>query len=274
MGLRFRKSFKVAPGVKFNVNKKSVGVTVGTKGAHYTVNSKGTKTKSVGIPGTGISYVETENMGTQKNEAHSSNSNRKEKSKPSRVIGCSVELLVFFFLIYILVSVFFGGNDSDNADDSSTPAAVQENSADGSDDTDQIQTTTMYATAELNVREGAGTDYNTVGQLNLGDSVKVYSTENGWSKIDYNGVECFVSANYLSSTMPDTSSSTASADSSVPPTSTPDQTQTVVGETVYWTPNGEVYHSTPDCPSLSRSNTVLSGSIEESGKSRPCENCY
>ena len=43
MGLRFRKSFKVAPGVKFNVNKKSVGVTVGTKGAHYTVNSKGTK---------------------------------------------------------------------------------------------------------------------------------------------------------------------------------------------------------------------------------------
>ena len=27
MGLRFRKSFKIAPGVKFNVNKKSVGMT-------------------------------------------------------------------------------------------------------------------------------------------------------------------------------------------------------------------------------------------------------
>ena len=31
MGLRFRKSFKIAPGVKFNVNKKSVGMTFGGK---------------------------------------------------------------------------------------------------------------------------------------------------------------------------------------------------------------------------------------------------
>ena len=46
------------------------------------------------------------------------------------------------------------------------------------------------------------------------------------------------------------------------------------GGTVYWTPNGEVYHSTKDCPSLGRSKTILSGSISESGKSRPCINCY
>ena len=52
------------------------------------------------------------------------------------------------------------------------------------------------------------------------------------------------------------------------------QQQANVGETVYWTPNGEVYHSTSGCPSLSRSKTVLSGSIAESGKSRPCKNCY
>ena len=29
MGLRFRKSFKIAPGIKFNVNKKSIGFTFG-----------------------------------------------------------------------------------------------------------------------------------------------------------------------------------------------------------------------------------------------------
>ena len=46
------------------------------------------------------------------------------------------------------------------------------------------------------------------------------------------------------------------------------------GGTVYWTPNGEVYHSTKDCPSLGRSKTILSGTISESGKSRPCKNCY
>ncbi len=56
MGLRFRKSFKVAPGVKINLNKKSAGVTIGTKGAHYTVNTSGRQTASVGLPGTGLSY--------------------------------------------------------------------------------------------------------------------------------------------------------------------------------------------------------------------------
>lgn len=59
MGLRFRKSFKVAPGVKLNLNKKSTSVTFGGKGAHYTVSSTCKKTKSVGIPGTGLYYTET-----------------------------------------------------------------------------------------------------------------------------------------------------------------------------------------------------------------------
>lgn len=57
MGLRFRKSFKIAPGVKLNLNKNSTSITFGKRGAHYTVNSKGKKTASVGIPGTGISYT-------------------------------------------------------------------------------------------------------------------------------------------------------------------------------------------------------------------------
>lgn len=59
MGLRFRKSFKIAPGVKINLNKKSAGVTLGTKGAHYTINTSGKRTASVGIPGTGLSYSTT-----------------------------------------------------------------------------------------------------------------------------------------------------------------------------------------------------------------------
>lgn len=59
MGLRFKKSFKIAPGVKLNLNKNSTSVTFGKRGAHYTINSKGKKTASVGIPGTGISYTQT-----------------------------------------------------------------------------------------------------------------------------------------------------------------------------------------------------------------------
>ena len=42
---------------------------------------------------------------------------------------------------------------------------------------------------------------------------------------------------------------------------------------VYWTPNGEVYHYSENCRTLSRSKTIYSGTIEESGKARPCKVC-
>jgi len=44
--------------------------------------------------------------------------------------------------------------------------------------------------------------------------------------------------------------------------------------TVYWTPDGKSYHKTKDCRSLAKSKTILSGTIAESGKSDPCNNCY
>lgn len=56
MGLRVRKSIKIAPGVRVNLGKKSAGISFGTKGARYSINSSGRRTATVGIPGTGISY--------------------------------------------------------------------------------------------------------------------------------------------------------------------------------------------------------------------------
>ena len=63
MGFRFRKSFKIAPGVRLNIGKKSVGISAGVKGARVSVNSSGRKTTTVGIPGTGLSYQKTEKIG-------------------------------------------------------------------------------------------------------------------------------------------------------------------------------------------------------------------
>ena len=56
MGFRFRRSKKILPGVRLNLNKKSIGLTFGGKGFKYTINSSGRRTASVGIPGTGLSY--------------------------------------------------------------------------------------------------------------------------------------------------------------------------------------------------------------------------
>ena len=44
--------------------------------------------------------------------------------------------------------------------------------------------------------------------------------------------------------------------------------------TVYWTPNGKSYHTTKSCSTLSRSKTINSGTIEQSGKNDPCDRCH
>lgn len=55
MGFRFRRSVKIAPGVRINIGKKGTSLTVGKRGAKVTVGKKGVRT-TVGLPGTGISY--------------------------------------------------------------------------------------------------------------------------------------------------------------------------------------------------------------------------
>ena len=69
-------------------------------------------------------------------------------------------------------------------------------------------------------------------------------------------------------------SQTATQSSNISASSSSDDDSSSGGGTVYWTPNGEVYHSTKSCPSLKRSKTIISGSIAESHKSRGCKNCY
>jgi hypothetical protein len=55
MPFRFRKSMKVAPGIRVNLNKGGPSILVGPKGAGVTVGSKGTHA-SAGVPRIGLSY--------------------------------------------------------------------------------------------------------------------------------------------------------------------------------------------------------------------------
>lgn len=57
MGFRFKKSIKIAPGIKLNIGKKSIGMSVGSKFGGISVNSRNGTTSRISIPGTGISYT-------------------------------------------------------------------------------------------------------------------------------------------------------------------------------------------------------------------------
>ena len=57
MGLRFRRSWGVIPGVRFNLGLKSGSVSFGTRGLHYTVGTSGSRI-TAGLPGTGLFWTQ------------------------------------------------------------------------------------------------------------------------------------------------------------------------------------------------------------------------
>ena len=140
MGLRFRKSFKIAPGVRVNVGKKSVGISAGVKGARVSVNSSGRKTTTVGLPGTGLSYSKSEKIGGRKTTTRSASSNNAqpirpdlppaqplEEKKKKGCCGCAVYAFIALLIIGALGSCIGGTDDKDKQTDTAndgTQAAV------------------------------------------------------------------------------------------------------------------------------------------------------
>lgn len=139
MGFRFRKSVKIAPGVRLNIGKKSVGISAGVKGARVSVNSSGRKTTTVGLPGTGLSYSKTEKIGGSKTSTHSSSSNNaqpirpdlqpaqpQEEKKKKGCCGCAVYAFIALLIIGALGSCIGGTEDKDKQTDTGdgTQAAV------------------------------------------------------------------------------------------------------------------------------------------------------
>ena len=51
--------------------------------------------------------------------------------------------------------------------------------------------------AVINIRSGPGTDYTVIGQVTAGQTYSVSGETNGWYKINFNGIEAYISASYM-----------------------------------------------------------------------------
>lgn len=114
MGLRFRKSVKIAPGVKVNLNKKSTSITFGGKGVHRTISSTGKKTTSVGLPGSGAYYTSSSGSTSGAKKKVSSSSGHEYNVTPSQAPDTSAALEKFsdrtlrtYRIIFGILSVLF-----------------------------------------------------------------------------------------------------------------------------------------------------------------------
>jgi hypothetical protein len=104
---RFRRSVRLAPGVRLNFNKRSVGISAGVRGARASINSDGQRTRSVGIPGTGL-YYRSQSRGARRYVSP----NNPALLSPTRIIASLVGWVsLFFFLVVGLLGghPHFGG---------------------------------------------------------------------------------------------------------------------------------------------------------------------
>ena len=62
MGLNFRKSISILPGVRLNLSKSGVSASFGKKGIRQSISTSGRATTTLGIPGTGVYYTKQTNV--------------------------------------------------------------------------------------------------------------------------------------------------------------------------------------------------------------------
>ncbi|MCQ2531578.1 MAG: DUF4236 domain-containing protein [Saccharofermentans sp.] len=62
MGLNFRKSISIFPGVRLNLSKSGVSTSFGVKGMRQSISTTGKAVTTLGIPGTGVYYTKQTNV--------------------------------------------------------------------------------------------------------------------------------------------------------------------------------------------------------------------
>jgi hypothetical protein len=78
MGFRFRRSFKIIPGVRLNLSGSGASVSLGPRGLRYTIGSRGTRT-TVGLPGSGLSWTAY--------QSYTSGDNSRPPDRPVRYVS-------------------------------------------------------------------------------------------------------------------------------------------------------------------------------------------
>lgn len=115
MGVRFRKSIKIAPGVKLNLGSKSAGISIGNKYGGVSYNTRTGTRARVSAPGTGLSY--SSKIGTSRSVQRRAAGNAQSDSAENYALPSADELRTqakkyqknhkFVTITYPIISVLF-----------------------------------------------------------------------------------------------------------------------------------------------------------------------
>lgn len=186
MGFRFRRTIKIAPGVRLNLSKGGVSTSIGRRGATVNLSKRGSKA-TVGLPGTGLSYSTP--------TVPPGGSSRPSGPNPNNtaVGGCAALGLLGLLIVGI------------------TTCSIKSGPSASSTASPQVSTPAYVSARSLNCRASGDASAPIVQGLYHGEAVTVVDTNAGWSKIDLPSVSCWVSAAFLTDTRPDNGRSDAEA---------------------------------------------------------------
>jgi|GEM_PF-162333 len=159
MGLRFHRSIGLSKGLRLNIGKSGVGLSAGVKGAHVSFNTNGRKTTSVGIPGTGISYIKTEKIGGGgsggANDIPPSTGNNQYADPgqlPKKKHGCGTFLIIGISLLVVfgIIGSCSGGSGSSSSSQvsvASTPLISSSTISSGADTSEILSSSELSSIA-------------------------------------------------------------------------------------------------------------------------------
>jgi hypothetical protein len=102
MALRFRRTVKLAPGVRLNITKLGISARMGPKGLGVTVGTSGT-TVSAGIPGSGLHVSKKVNKRELSGSGLQDDSTQpKESSLRLGRFSWVIAILVVFGLLWLI----------------------------------------------------------------------------------------------------------------------------------------------------------------------------
>jgi len=170
MGLRFRRTLKLLPGVRLNISGSGITTSIGPRGARITLGGKRTRV-TTGIPGTGLSYTTL----LPRSDSQTGAATRR---------GTRMPYGVWIVMAFVVAAIWLGSNSTPTqhsveptpaiTSPSAAPIALVEPSNIG-----------FVAVDALNVRDAP--NGSIVGSMARGTRVDVYETANGWSRLSMRG---------------------------------------------------------------------------------------
>jgi Protein of unknown function (DUF4236) len=180
VGLRFRRSVRLLPGVRLNISRSGVSASIGGRGATLNVGGRGIRT-TVGIPGAGLSYSSF----SRRAEPRAASS-----ARVSSTTAGTARLWINCILLFVIFVLFYSTSQCTRG--TPTPSPPVERAA--------LAAAAMQVTASsLKCRVRPGADARVRTRLVRGDHVAVAQRAGRWTRLADASGGCWVSSRYLAS---------------------------------------------------------------------------